>query len=53
MNTPATPTKAGIHWPTEFRRPWKLGTLALGIALLWVSSDVPPFSVAPGFRVRG
>jgi len=42
MNTPATPTKAGIHWPTEFRRPWKLGTLTLGIGLLWVGSVLMP-----------
>jgi len=35
-------TQDGIDWPREFRRPWKLGTLALGILLLLVGSVVTP-----------
>ncbi|WP_231880945.1 hypothetical protein [Halothiobacillus diazotrophicus] len=31
-----------IHWSREFLRPWKLGSLAVGIALLLIGSVVMP-----------
>ena len=31
-----------IFWMSEFLRPWKLGTLALGVALLLIGSVVMP-----------